>query len=118
MGVTLALPIEYGEKLRNVVAYFAGISQEIHLQEIWLFGSVARGSFSIDSDIDVMLIVAEDSDIPGIRKLADGVDFEGFPEVDVTVRTLNSLQTSDYAFAQLVLKEKIVLWTDKSAIGA
>lgn len=109
MGVVLELPKIYGEKLQEVVKCIAGIADDIGLQEIWLFGSVARGVYGIDSDLDIMLIVEGNTEV--VRKIVDDFDFGWNPEVDITVRTLHSLQNSEYAFAKFVLRDKIVLWT-------
>lgn len=122
MGVTLQLPTLYGEKLQSMVKYLSTKAEILGLQEIWLFGSLARGSNHVDSDIDIMLIVEDDS-----RRIqrtiedlqisdTDFPDADAYPEVDISVRTLEMLQSELYVFNQYVLQDKIVLWQRKGVI--
>lgn len=110
-NVTICLRKDFGMKLTRVIEHFSQVADKVSLQEIWLFGSTARGSYDSTSDLDVMLIVREGTDLRSVRKYADELDFGLSPEVDITVRTLRMLQESDYVFSECVLRDKIVLWS-------
>lgn len=106
---TLKLPIEYGNRLQSVMNTLASVADEIFLQEIWLFGSVARGMLHPNSDIDLMLIVEKNPEVA--RRYMKILDIgDGFPEVDITIRTLESLHMSEYVFTDYVLRDRLILW--------
>jgi len=48
------------EILTAVVAFYFNRYGEM-LEQVWLFGSKARGDYTIDSDVDVMVIVNDDA---------------------------------------------------------
>lgn len=116
MSVTIRLPNTHGKKIQDIVAYLKSHADELKITEIWLFGSMARGTYHTDSDIDIMVIVESD---PGSvhHALEEAAafdktfpDVDAYPEVDITVRTLEMLDDKAFVFNDLVKKDKIVLW--------
>lgn len=49
--------------LNNVEKYVRKISKYYNIQEVYLFGSYAKGTNNEDSDIDVAIIINSDSNI-------------------------------------------------------
>lgn len=49
--------------LNNVEKYVREISKYYNIQEVYLFGSYAKGTNNEDSDIDVAIIINSDSNI-------------------------------------------------------
>ena len=111
MAVTLELMPEFGNKLVKHVDKIKQYADELELEEIWLFGSVARGTYSRDSDIDLMLVTKGDT--RRVRRLVDeyGLDDElDEPFVEITVRTRESLENPAFLFNTMVKQDRIVLW--------
>jgi hypothetical protein len=42
----------------------AALVQALPVEEIWLFGSCARGEAAADSDVDLMVVLADDHGLP------------------------------------------------------
>lgn len=116
MSVTIQLPNAHGKKLQDIVAYLKSHADALQITEIWLFGSMARGTYNTDSDIDIMVIV--ESNPRSVRLALEEAaafdktfpDVDTYPEVDITVRTLEMLDDKAFVFNDLVKKDKIVLW--------
>lgn len=82
--------------------------------EIWLFGSAARGDAHALSDLDI--IVMGDWENPEQRRqvslkieMADLREDVGFIPVDIIVRTQKFLESNEL-FAKMVQQDKKVLW--------
>lgn len=88
-------------------------ADDLRMSELWLFGSVARGDYDLESDIDFMVVV----DDPNVRKassikveLLDVREDMYYPNVDVIVRTRRAMEDLDDFFAANVRRDHIVLW--------
>lgn len=58
---TLALPPRFIDKLRKDIEYLLAY-EEIKIKQIILFGSCARGTYKVTSDIDLLIITSESVD--------------------------------------------------------
>lgn len=100
---------EYTEKLKSVYAD--------KLARVILFGSYARGDYTADSDIDIMIILADDED--GMRKKEDelaSVTFDFDMAYDVYIQPVTQIvNTFNYwqkvhPLYQDICKEGVVLY--------
>ena len=81
-----------------------------------LFGSVARGDYRPDSDIDILVVSDYHNEIwPEISQIIGNTVFENGELLSVHVMPENIFkETKDYSFLTNVLKEGIILegnWT-------
>ena len=102
---------EYKIKIFEVLSILKRNKDNLQIDEIWLFGSVARGEATYNSDIDILILT---SGIPKniSRKIEDlelRSDVE-FPKVDIVVRSHAGINDDYYCFNQEVKRDKIVLW--------
>ena len=51
------------EILKNVKKYVEVISKHYNIQEVYLFGSYAKGTYNENSDIDVAVIINSDNNV-------------------------------------------------------
>ena len=86
---------------------------DLEMDELWLFGSVARGDYTATSDVDLLVLTSSKQE----HKISLKVEFLelrndiDYPNVDIIVRNKSSLQKeNDYLFNKLVKKDKIILW--------
>ena len=83
----------------------------LNISEIWLFGSVARGTCNAFSDIDLLVLTSGNFKEVSFKieelELREEI---GFPKVDIIVRTPESISNPDYYFNTSVQKDKIILW--------
>ncbi len=101
----------FKKKLTLVLDRLIKNSILLEAEEIWLFGSVARGDCNADSDIDILVLTSgKPRDISLLVEKLDVRDDVYFPKVDVIVRTPEEIESDNYWFYHEVRKDKIVLW--------
>lgn len=104
----------FKDKLMGTVKELVKCKDELALEAIWLFGSLARGDYTGQSDIDIMVITS--GDVQCMRRKVAFMDVEDdidFPNVDVVVKTYKSLESDAYVFNDFVKHDKILLWERK-----
>ena len=108
------------EKMKNLIAEYVFAVRKIygsHLQQVILYGSYARGDFSKDSDVDIMLLVdLEETELePFSDELAE-LGFDYNVEHDVwmmpVVKNVDNFRrwSSAYPFYKNVKTEGISLY--------
>ncbi|MCC7292906.1 MAG: nucleotidyltransferase domain-containing protein [Phycisphaerales bacterium] len=103
--------------LSDIQSYADAIAREFHPQRIILFGSYARGDATVDSDVDLLVILPGRGDAAS-RSLDIRLRLEaGFP-MDLIARTEGEvrrrLSENDW-FLHDVLDEGIVLYDQRNA---
>ena len=72
----------FGPKAEGLLSrYLAALRQTVPVEEVWLFGSCARGDGGPDSDVDLLVVLADDHGLVrptlacyrAIRQLRSGV---------------------------------------------
>ena len=74
-----------------------------HIRKLSLFGSVLRGDFNADSDVDVLVEFEEDK-IPGLFRLA-GMEMELSAILDGRKVDMNTSQCLSHYFRDRVMAE-------------
>lgn len=112
-GKPFQVPDRYIERFDSVRATLEKNAAALHMSELWLFGSVARGTSTLESDLDFMVVVQckelrkESSINIEVLDVREDVDY---PHVDVFARTTDFLNDMSWVFSQKLAKDKIVLW--------
>jgi predicted nucleotidyltransferase len=72
----------------------ASLARDARIVDAYLYGSVVRSDFdSNDSDVDLLVVVADQTDIPGFTEIASNV--RGLlPRADITMLTSRELQSA------------------------
>ena len=105
------IDIRFVDKLRDTFLALMKNKEALGIEEIWLFGSVARGDCNANSDIDIMVITnKKPKDTSLMIEELDLRDDCYFPKVDIVVRSPKGIASNDYYFNEIVRKEKIILW--------
>lgn len=109
---SLNLPELFERKLIHVANVLVNNAIDLQMEELWLFGSVARGDYNAISDLDLMVITSSGNrkSISVKVELLDVRDDIGYPHVDVVVRTFDNLNSEGQIFNREVLRDRIVLW--------
>ena len=94
---TIEIDSRFAPKLESKLNELIYYADYLNISEIWLFGSVARGTCNAFSDIDLLILTSGNS---------KEVSFK----VDIIVRTPESISNTDYYFNTVVQRDKIVLW--------
>lgn len=83
----------------------------IGIIKICLFGSVSRGTATMSSDLDFLVLVEHDSHL-AYKKIRDLEldDDIGRPNIDITVRTIAELKDDTVRFNTEIKKDAIILW--------
>lgn len=113
VGVPRELPPIFKNKLLEVAEVLVENADQLKMQELWLFGSAARGDFTATSDLDLLVLTTSEREREISLKVEalEVRDDVGYPNVDVIVRNLRSLGDESYAvFNNAVKRDKIVLW--------
>ena len=103
----------FREKICHVAKTLVRYADSLYMEQLWLFGSVARGEYTAVSDIDILVLTsAERERVVSARveelELRDDV---GYPNVDIIVRNRKSLENDANAlFNNAVLHDRIILW--------
>ncbi len=95
------------KKISDVTRSFERASAAI------LFGSVARNDCDRRSDIDLLLIYTEKSDLEKDRSIFDEVSSLNGVEIQIVTRTLEDLEKSDKLFLGNILIERFILYVRK-----
>ncbi len=103
----------FKNKIKEVSNILVENALDLEMDELWLFGSVARGDYTATSDVDLLVLTSSKQE----HKISLKVEFlelrndVDYPNVDIIVRNKSSLQKeNDYLFNKLVKKDKIILW--------
>lgn len=104
---------EFLKRLDGILSQLIPIVEH-DANEIWLFGSVARGDYNGLSDLDFLVII--DTNETKERKalsmkieLADLREDVGFIPVDIIVRTQKYMYSDEF-FPREVRRDKKLLW--------
>lgn len=107
----ISIDKRFAGKLREALDVLIMNADELEAEEIWLFGSLARGTATLDSDIDLLVVTQRNRKNTSLKVWdLDVRDDVGFPKVDVVVRTKKELESKLYPFNEEVSKDKVVLW--------
>ena len=105
------LPSRFQKKIISDLQYL--LDREIPgLEQIYLFGSVARGDYKWDSDVDLAIITKDTLTDRALRgEIADvlGMPIDGITS-DVVFRTCNNHSMSS-VFDQVFERDKVLLWS-------
>ena len=108
---TIEIDSRFAPKLESKLNELIYYADYLNISEIWLFGSVARGTCNAFSDIDLLVLTFGNS--KGVSLKIEELELReeiGFPKVDIVVRTPQSISNPDYYFNTAVQRDKIVLW--------
>lgn len=102
---------EFKKKIFDTLETILDNEEKLKLEEVWLFGSVAREEATYNSDIDLLVITSGKSkEVSFIIEDLDIRDDVNFPHVDVVVRTYKELGDPYFVFNEEVKRDKITLW--------
>lgn len=90
--------------LEEIAAVIRPLAEKFHIQEVYLFGSYARGDADGDSDVDVLAVGGEGFKLTNI--LAFGYELSEALRRDVDAFEIRELK-SDSDFYQNVMKERM-----------
>ena len=95
----------------EIAKHFAKTMKSDKIKLMILFGSVARGDYRPDSDIDILVVSDYHKEIwPKISEIIGNTVFEKGELLSIHVMPENIFkETKDYSFLTNVLKEGIVL---------
>lgn len=105
----------FRDKIQEVSATLVENAELLCMTQLWLFGSVARGDYSANSDIDLLVLTSSSSERAisvkvELLELRNDVDY---PNVDIIVRNKSSLENdANFVFNNAVKRDKIVIWSD------
>ena len=112
--MSIKIPTRMSKTFVNVVRTLVSNAEPLFMEELWLFGSVARGTANLTSDLDFLVLV----DKPSIRKqsslaveLLDVREDASDVNVDVVVRTRETMADMSQLFQREVNRDKIIIWT-------
>lgn len=92
--------------LENIVKLVKPIAKKYHVQEIYLFGSYARGEANVDSDLDFLVYGGENFKLTMIFALAEELRETLNKRVDVfEIHEVNV----DSEFYNTIMKEKLLV---------
>lgn len=101
----------YRNKLEDTLKKILQYKNEIQPIEIFLFGSVARGTYSAQSDLDLCIVTEQNSrKISSLLEYYDIRDDIGYPKVDIIVRSPKDLMDPQYAIHRFMERDKIIVW--------
>ena len=92
--------------LDNIVSIVKPIAEKYHVQEIYLFGSYARGEANIDSDLDFLVYGGERFKLTMIFALAE--DLRKALNKQVDVFEIHEINT-DSEFYNTIMKERLLV---------
>lgn len=105
------LPARFQNKIETDLAYLLG--RDIPgLVQICLFGSVARGDYKWDSDIDLAIITEAPLTDHSLRgEIIDVLDEElDGVSTDIVFRTKDNNKSLSNTFDKLYERDKVILW--------
>ena len=92
--------------LENIVKLVKPIAEKYHVQEIYLFGSYARGEANVDSDLDFLVYGGENFKLTMIFALAEELRETLNKRVDVfEIHEVNV----DSEFYNTIMKERLLV---------
>lgn len=101
----------YKQKLKATLQKILEYANDIQPIEIFLFGSVARGTYTSQSDLDVCIVTEKDSHVVStLLEFYDIRDDIGYPKVDIIVRNPIDLSDSQFAINRFLSRDKIIIW--------
>lgn len=107
---------EAGPHERAAVAFFERVREEVpEVDELYLFGSVARGRASPDSDVDVLAVVSDEANFADVDDRLLGLAYDVQVDHDVPVE-VHSVRAEEFEarkrrgepFVRTVVEEGIV----------
>lgn len=90
--------------LDNIISLAKPVAEKYHVQEMYLFGSYARGEAKEDSDLDFLVYGGDDFRLTMIYALAE--ELREILGKDVDVFEIPELNT-DSGFFNIVMKERL-----------
>lgn len=112
----IGLPTRFSVKLQKDIAYILECN-EIEVRQIILFGSCARGTYKVTSDIDV-LVITEESVSRAVRgDIASELDetLDGV-RTDVVFYAREVFEASDSLLCKQIKKEGVIIYS-KECVG-
>lgn len=105
------LPIRFQQKIKMDINYILSLGVD-GLEQICLFGSLARGDYRWDSDVDLAIITHEPLTDHYLRgSIIDQLDEEvNGVSTDVVFRSINSTDCLSDTFTKLFDRDKVILW--------
>ena len=92
--------------LENITALVKPLAEKYHVQEIYLFGSYARGEADEDSDMDFLVFGGEGFKLTSILALGEDLRAVLKKKVDVfEIREINQ----DSEFFRTIMREKVLV---------
>lgn len=109
----LGLPVRFTRKLNRDLIYLLNYTG-INIEQIILFGSCARGTYKVTSDLDLLVITGESieryirGDIASeLDEEADGV------RTDIVFYSRHIFDTSNSLLVQKIKQEGIIIYKDE-----
>ncbi|HMF17119.1 MAG TPA: nucleotidyltransferase domain-containing protein [Gemmataceae bacterium] len=97
------------------------IVERFHPRKIILFGSYAYGTPTLDSDVDILVVMPTRNQVEQAVRIDEAIEERGFP-LDLLVRTPKTLEKSlrwgDGFMKEIVTRGKILYETSHAPVGA
>lgn len=92
--------------LENIIALVKPLAQKYKVQQIYLFGSYARGEARADSDLDFLVYGGENFKLTNIFSLAE--ELREVLDKKVDMFEIHEINT-DSAFYNTIMKERLLV---------
>jgi len=116
---SLDLSAAYGERGRDILARcVAALRQAVPVEEVWLFGSCARGKATPESDLDLLVVLRDDHGLArphlecyrAIRGLYSGIPAD---VLAISSTQWQREQASPFGLFDDVCREGVRLYADR-----
>jgi predicted nucleotidyltransferase len=93
--------------LREVARVVANATNAL---EVRLFGSVARGETSSESDVDLLLVLPDDADLLQASARAQQALYPSVLDADIVPMRVSHFRNGESVLARVIAREGIVLY--------
>lgn len=109
----LGLPVRFTEKLNRDLTYLLKY-KDISIEQIILFGSCARGTYKVTSDLDLLAITEESVERYIRGDIASELDEEvDGVRTDIVFYSRHVFDTSHSLLVQKIKQEGIIIYKDE-----
>lgn len=109
----IQLPKRFEIKLRKDLEFLLNY-KDLKIEQVILFGSCARGTYKITSDIDILLITQESIERYVRGDIASELDDEvDGVRTDIVFYSRPIFETSDSLLVKQIKKEGIIIYSNK-----